>query len=67
MSSMPIAGTYDIVDLNFDELDLVDGGHTLREISEAFLVGAGAGAIVGGGNPLAILGGGAIAVGILYL
>lgn len=56
-----------MIELSIDEIDFVSGAYTLREHAEAFLVGAGAGAIVSGGNPLGTLAGGVIAVGVLYL
>jgi hypothetical protein len=68
MSAMPVVGTFDIVELNFDELNLVDGGSSTAQALRDFAAGA---AIVGGvaawcgAEPVAI--GAAIAGGTALL
>nr|WP_294846777.1 hypothetical protein [uncultured Sphingomonas sp.] len=56
-----------ISDLSFDEIDEINGAYSVKEVAEAFLVGAGVGGLVSGGNLLAAAAGGVIGVGILYL
>lgn len=63
----------DIQELTWDEVDLVSGAATLREVSEAFLVGAGVGGTIGGiagaapGAAAGVLIGGAVGVVALFL
>lgn len=53
--------------LSMNEIEEISAGSELKDVAEAFLVGAGVAGLLSGGNPLAAVAGGVVAVGILYL